>query len=487
MSKSWSAEENRALADAYLEMLEDLMSGKDVVKSDVRNSLMQGILFARSKGSIEFKMQNASAALFDANYPWIEGYKPAPNYQHSQGEMLKAVVKERKLLRTSFEEAHKQFAKALQEAGLLFQHEFVRAFLASLATKRFVILTGLSGSGKTQIALKFGEWLGPERYAVIPVRPDWTGAEALFGYEDALAPLSEDGRRGWYVPSALQFMLRAANDPYNPYLLVLDEMNLAHVERYFADALSGMESGFPVLPNLVREDGVWRPKAEGPVKIEIPNNLFIVGTVNIDETTYMFSPKVLDRANTIEFRVPTDQLVFTATKPKACEPGPVELQRGFLSITQHPAWSTEEPPPWIAPLVEHLKTLHQLLSEAGFEFGHRVFFEAIRFAAIYTNPENPDILTALDRQIMQKVLPRLHGSRRRLEATLCGLARFCFDLYVEEGAVLNGLATSFDPLAPLNNDAGEAREASPMLPISFHKLQRMTRNLRANQFTSFTE
>lgn len=72
MSKSWSAEENRALADAYLEMLEDLMSGKDVVKSDVRNSLMQGILFARSKGSIEFKMQNASAALFDANYPWVE-------------------------------------------------------------------------------------------------------------------------------------------------------------------------------------------------------------------------------------------------------------------------------------------------------------------------------------------------------------------------------------------------------------------------------
>src|SRR5207253_2591805 len=64
----------------------------------------------------------------------------------------------------------------------------VRAFLASMAAKPFAILTGLSGSGKTQLALRFGEWLGEDRVLVAPVRPDWTGAEAFFGYEDALKP-----------------------------------------------------------------------------------------------------------------------------------------------------------------------------------------------------------------------------------------------------------------------------------------------------------
>lgn len=106
---------------------------------------------------------------------------------------------------------HASFSAALKESNISFglQHEdLVRAFVASLATKRFVILTGLSGSGKTQIAIKFGEWLGKKRFQVVPVRPDWTGSEALFGYEDALQPPSEDGRRAWHVPDVLRFMLR---------------------------------------------------------------------------------------------------------------------------------------------------------------------------------------------------------------------------------------------------------------------------------------
>ena len=136
------------------------------------------------------------------------------------------------------------FAASLRDAFLDFgptHLPLVRAFIASLAAKRFVILTGLSGSGKSQIAIKFGEWLGRGSYKMVAVRPDWTGPEALFGYEDALRK-GRDGRQGWHVPEALEFMLKAAGDPQSPYALVLDEMNLAHVERYFADALSGMEN-----------------------------------------------------------------------------------------------------------------------------------------------------------------------------------------------------------------------------------------------------
>ena len=80
-------------------------------------------------------------------------------------------------------------------------------------------------------------------------------------------------------------MLRAAHNPEWPHVLILDEMNLAHVERYFADVLSGMESRRECLPNLAHEAGYWRVNASGREKIPFPENSFVVGTVNVDETT----------------------------------------------------------------------------------------------------------------------------------------------------------------------------------------------------------
>src|SRR5690606_24773595 len=149
------------------------------------------------------------------------------------------------------------------------------------------------------LARALGQWLGTaedgqERYTVVPVRPDWTSPEPLLGYEDALLPMRR-GRRAWTVPGPLQFILRAARDPRNLYLMVLDEMNLAHVERYFADVLSGIESDEAILPDLHVVDGHWYPQRAG-FRLPFPANLMVVGTVNVDETTYQFSPKVLDRA-----------------------------------------------------------------------------------------------------------------------------------------------------------------------------------------------
>jgi 5-methylcytosine-specific restriction protein B len=330
------------------------------------------------------------------------------------------------------------------------------------------------------MAIKFGEWLGNERSCVVPVRPDWTGSEALFGYEDALQAPSEDGRRAWYVPEILRFILKAARDPKNPYLIVLDEMNLAHVERYFADVLSGMESMQPCLPNLREEDdGQWRVVPEAKDKITYPKNLFIVGTVNVDETTYMFSPKVLDRANTFEFRVDTEDLSTDTQKPKPCEPGDQTLVRGFLAIAENDSWQLDNPASGLDSFIENLRNLHKLLAEDAFEFGHRVFYEAVRFAAMHDAAGDADPDHALDLQIMQKVLPRLHGSRRRLEPILCALGKFCFDLTVELGVHTGEVGSRFNPLA--------SHEGEPRLPISFDKIRRMTRSLRANQFVSFTE
>jgi MoxR-like ATPase len=376
---------------------------------------------------------------------------------------------------------HKDFSAALAASHIQFgprHDDVVRTFVASLATKRLVILTGLSGSGKTQIAIRFGEWLGEERMRVVPVRPDWTGPEALLGYEDALQP-AVAGRRAWHVPVVLEFMLRAARDEEKPYLLVLDEMNLAHVERYFADVLSGMESDQGCLPNLQQEsDGHWR-ETPGSLHIAFPRNLFVVGTVNVDETTYMFSPKVLDRANTIEFRVATVDLTLELRKPVPCTPGPPELVAGFLAIARDDDWHRSHPASSLTTLDERLRRLHALLVEGDFEFGHRTFYEAIRFATMLEAAGDADPDHALDLMVMQKLLPRLHGSRRRLEGTLSALAQFCFDLTFTPGSVAGGASKQFDP------ESREMKDAR--LPIAFTKLKRMMHSLRANQFASFAE
>lgn len=376
--------------------------------------------------------------------------------------------------------AAESFAAALREANVSFgkQHdELVRVVVASLATKPFLILTGMSGSGKTQIAVRLGEWLG-SRVHVAAVRPDWTGAEALFGYEDALRPI-DGGRSAWSVPPALEFMLKALHDPQYPYLLVLDEMNLAHVERYFADVLSGMESQQRCLPNLSKEpDGCWRVAAGADMRVQFPRNLWIVGTVNIDETTYMFSPKVLDRASTLEFRVASDDLTTDARKPVPCQPGEAALVRGLLAIANSDQWHENAMSDLREESANHLRQLHRLLSRYGMEFGHRAFYECIRLAALLHAAGITDRMAALDRIVMQRILPRLHGSRRKLEQPLLALALFCQDLPAELPA--ESALAAVDP-------EGLPAGVVARLPKSHDKVVRMLRSLRLNQFASFTE
>jgi 5-methylcytosine-specific restriction protein B len=256
-------------------------------------------------------------------------------------------------------------------------------------------------------------------------------------------------------------------------------MNLAHVERYFADVLSGMESEERCLPNLEEEGDLWRVPVGGESTIPVPKNLMVIGTVNVDETTYMFSPKVLDRANTFEFRVQTSDLDVEHKKPIRCEPGDVELVAGFLTLAGDDNWQLEHPATGQEAFVRLLQTVHALLSVEGFEFGHRVFYEAVRFAAMHEAAGNADVMHSLDLQVLQKILPRLHGSRRRLESTLCALAVFCRDLSYNPEVGLKDSPARFD--SPVGS------ESPQRLPRSYDKLARMIGLLRTNQFVSFTE
>jgi 5-methylcytosine-specific restriction protein B len=370
------------------------------------------------------------------------------------------------------------FVQTTKMSGLDYgdQHQqLVIRLLASLMTRPFVILTGLSGSGKSQLALKLGHWFGKGRYEVVSVRPDWTGPEAMLGYEDLLQPAP----RPWVVGDVLKLSLKAAADPGRPYLLLLDEMNLAHVERYFADFLSGMESGEGVLPNLAEgeSDGNWRLSGEA-AKIPVPGNLFVVGTVNVDETTYMFSPKVLDRANTIEFRVMSADLAKAGGKPGFAEGADVSLLESLVTAALDPNWHRENRPAWSQQYEEAVGTLHQTLSVVGWEFGYRTYYDMLRFAAFASAMGVDEWRQILDIQVLQKVLPRLNGSKRRLEPALSRLGRFCQDL-VADDRVKDDPTKLFMPF--------EQDLQDPALPMTYDKIRRMHRLLVQNQFASFAE
>lgn len=374
----------------------------------------------------------------------------------------------------SLRETADAFRTAVDASGLMMptgHGDRVKAFVAALATKPFVILAGLSGSGKTQLVLRLGEWCGSgsqgRRFLPVAVRPDWTGPEAIFGYEDALRP-SLGGRAAWFVPDALKFILAAGQEPEMPYLLLLDEMNLAHVERYFSDFLSGVESRDAIVPNLEQgEDGEWREAVDGPTLMPLPRNLFVVGTVNVDETTYQFSPKVLDRATTFEVRTSTAELADLPRRPEPVEAAELPFLRCLVGHAADDHWH-EADLARLGSTADALRRLHALLQITDDEFGHRVFYEGMRMAAALERVGVSGRDALLDHVLLLKVLPRIHGSRRRAEPVLRRLAAFAANPDAE----------------PAQSEAEVAGEA---LPMTLSKVRRMLRSVEVNQFVSFTD
>ena len=169
-----------------------------------------------------------------------------------------------------------RFQDSLRESNLIFSELFIIRFIASLAAKPFLLLSGLSGSGKTKLAQSFAMWIcqSHEQYKIVSVGADWTNREPLLGFPNAL------DNTQYIKPEhgVLELIIESAK-PENsekPYFLILDEMNMSHVERYFADFLSAMESGDYISLHSVQEEisGV-------PSRLSLPANLFIIGTVNI--------------------------------------------------------------------------------------------------------------------------------------------------------------------------------------------------------------
>jgi len=261
-------------------------------------------------------------------------------------------------------------------------------------------------------------------------------------------------------------MLAAAAEPDMPYLLLLDEMNLAHVERYFSDFLSGIESRDAVVPNLQQgADGEWRNHPAEEQRIPVPRNLFVIGTVNVDETTYQFSPKVLDRATTFEIRTHTSELDVDLVRPAPVESADVALLQALAGFVLDDSWHVGHPTAaHVAPV---LRRLHAELSLTDDEFGFRVYYESQRLAvALESLGVHEDEI--LDHLVLLKILPRIHGSRRRAEPVLRRLMDFALNPRVP---------STYDPSA----------DTTATLAMTMAKLQRMLRSGEINQFISFTD
>jgi len=228
-------------------------------------------------------------------------------------------------------------------------------------------------------------------------------------------------------------------------------------------------------------DGKQRSSSDGkeiPKEIAIPKNLFVIGTVNIDETTYMFSPKVLDRANVIEFRVSKEDMDFYLQNYLPLDmPGlkgaGASQAESFLALSEDKTLKADKES--LNQINTELILFFDELQKVGAEFGFRSAGEILRFAAIVKKLDSEwNASKILDAAIMQKLLPKVHGSRRKLEPVLKKLAALC----------INGDA-NIDEL--ITKDLTEENSSIIKYPLSFEKIRRMYSNLLNNGFTSYAE
>lgn len=253
------------------------------------------------------------------------------------------------------------------------------AGLWSHKRRHFAVLTGLSGAGKTLLARSYalGLWAGepdPSKgLCTVPVQPGWHDPASLLGYVN---PMNSEV----YVRTKfLDFLLEAKEDPDRPYTVILDEMNLSHPEQYLAPLLSAMETGDAIDLHAQGDDvdGV-------PEQVMYPDNLLIIGTVNMDETTHGLSDKVLDRASVIEF--------------------------WDIDVDAYPAWSTVSLSDVEVTTVRVvLRDLVEALKTVRLHFGWRTIDDVIGYVCAARSGGVIEFRSALDHAIYSKVLPKLRG------------------------------------------------------------------------------
>jgi hypothetical protein len=307
----------------------------------------------------------------------------------------------------------------IHNKGFVYDFNEIANFYLALRVKPFVILAGISGTGKTQLPRKFAAAIGmtKEQVIQIPVRPDWTDGSDLLGYI---------GLDGGFNPKDLTLAIKKAHDnPNKPYFFILDEMNLARVEHYFSDFLSIIETrerniGKIVTDPILKEELLQSVTNYSEyISLGWPQNLFLIGTVNMDETTHAFSRKVLDRANSIEMN--EVDLNWMADSNEDVKPLDNVDNSFLISPFISSKELSEENKESIKDEMILLIQVNKILEKADLHFAYRVRDEIAFYLIMNKSLELMSDSDAFDFQIVQKVLPRIHGSSERVQTVLVEL------------------------------------------------------------------
>ncbi|MEH7254883.1 AAA family ATPase [Neobacillus niacini] len=308
------------------------------------------------------------------------------------------------------------FVQRTKEKGLLYADKDLYNFHTAMKSSNLVILAGMSGIGKSKLVQAYGEALGlTEKYQItfIPVRPAWTDDADVIGYSDTLNHVYRPGDSG-----LINALLYAHKNKNKLHIICFDEMNLARVEHYFSQFLSilELEKGPNKVLRLYNEEltDSLKNSAIYPPSIPIGDNVIFVGTVNVDESTYHFSDKVLDRANVI---TPTVQ-PFENLKRLSQAVGSVKLASATISLEEFESIRSNNQDIQLKDSeLALLWDIHTDLQKVNKNLGAGP--RIVRQIDMYLkNLPNNSVLTreeAFDIQIVQRILTKVRGPEDQLK------------------------------------------------------------------------
>lgn len=345
-------------------------------------------------------------------------------------------------------------------------------FVTAIKSKPFLLLAGISGTGKSRIVRELARacWdvnseeykaQKPKNFEMVQVKPNWHDSSELIGYVSRI-----DGVR-YVIGPFLKFMVKAIQDSDTPYFLCLDEMNLAPVEQYFAEYLSVVESRKrqddgtivtdpivdysnteeykSLIDQLFPEDDDLREEyltEDGGKRLSIPQNLIVVGTVNMDETTFSFSRKVLDRAMTIEMNEVDLKGGLTERYEQIGKLGAAELIGNAVEGVD----VYEQYRKACDISIAYLESINAILEGTPFKVAYRTRNEVLLYV-VNNLPYQKDDETksfvaarALDEITNMKILSRIEGDETKVSSDFLdslekaikeGLETVCNDLFTE--------------------------------------------------------
>ena len=324
-------------------------------------------------------------------------------------------------------------------------HTRYQSFITAIKTKPFLLLAGISGTGKSRIVRELARacWdegteeykaHKPQNFEMVQVKPNWHDSSELIGYVSRVS-----GKAEFIAGEFLKFIVKAWENPEVPHFLCLDEMNLAPVEQYFAEYLSVIESRKFQDDGTVMTDAIFKKVDEewyfnltvqltsneairqqfNTKGITIPQNLIVVGTVNMDETTFSFSRKVLDRAMTIEMN---EVDLKGGLEERHEQIG--KLGKAELIGTAVEGVDVYEPYKDVCnKVIEYLQKVNDILEGTPFKVAYRTRNEFLLYVVNNmpykqeSESEDSVIQRALDEITNMKVLSRIEGDETKVSRT----------------------------------------------------------------------